>query len=259
MKRIAMVLLGSLGVQAASAGIYVELVDREISSGATQLSQKMYVQGGNGRFVDADGLVSIIKGNTMYFLDDNDQTYIVFDQATMTQLAKQLSSQLERQKEQIAKLPPDQRAQLEALLDEQGIKEVDAIDTGKSDKVEGRSCRVWEITRGGKPDDQICVVPFASLPGKENIQAVFASFAKVFEEMAKNVPTLAGMMSNEFDAQVKVNGFPVRSRAYDNGRLGEHEQLLKVWREEAVPASMFEIPAGYQPKQMGAPAPGPSF
>ena len=25
---------------------------------------------------------------------------------------------------------------------------------------------------------------------------------------------------------------------------------MKVWREEAVPASMFEIPAGYKQKQM---------
>jgi hypothetical protein len=29
------------------------------------------------------------------------------------------------------------------------------------------------------------VVPYSALPGKENFQALFASFAKVFEEMAK--------------------------------------------------------------------------
>ena len=61
----------------------------------------------------------------------------------------------------------------------------------------------------------------ASLPGKENFQAVFANFAKVFEEMAKSVPMLAGMMTNEFSAQAKVNGFPVRSRGYENGKLGD--------------------------------------
>ena len=64
------------------------------------------------------------------------------------------------------------------------------------------------------------------------------------------VPLLAGMMSNEFGAQAKVNGFPVRSRGYDNGQLGDDEQLMKVWREEAIPASMFEIPASYKRKQM---------
>jgi hypothetical protein len=58
------------------------------------------------------------------------------------------------------------------------------------------------------------------------------------------------MMSNEFGAQAKVNGFPARSRAYENGKLGDMEQLVSVWREEAIPASMFNVPAGYKQKQM---------
>ncbi len=253
MKRIAIALTGCFAAQAACAGVYVELVNRDIGAGTTELAQKMYVQGENGRFVDQDGNASIIKGNTMYFIDDSDQTYIAFDQATMAQLAKQLNAQLERQKEQIAKLPPEQRAELERLMPTAaGTGAVTAADTGKNDKVEGRACRIWDVSRNGQLDDQLCVVPYASLPGKENLQAIFANFAKVFEEMAKNVPTLAGMMTSEFDAQAKVNGFPVRSRAYDNGRLGNNEQLLKVWREEAIPASMFDIPAGYKPKKMSA-------
>ena len=95
------------------------------------------------------------------------------------------------------------------------------------------------------------MVPYSSLPGKENFQAVFANFARVFEEMAKSAPMLAGMMSNEFGAQAKVNGFPVRTRAYENGKLGNSEHSMSLWREEAIPASMFEVPAGYKQKSMG--------
>jgi hypothetical protein len=127
---------------------------------------------------------------------------------------------------------------------------VETVDTGKSDKVDGRACKVWDVKRNGELDDQLCVVPYSALPGKENFQAMFANFSKVFEEMAKSVPSLSGMMTNEFSAQTKVNGFPVRSRGYDNGKLGDEEQLVKVWREEAIPASMFEVPAGYKPKKM---------
>jgi hypothetical protein len=257
MKRIAVVLTGCFLAQAAAAGVYVELVDRDIPTGTTELAQKMYVQGGNGRFVDAQGKASIIKGGTMFMVDDADKTYIVFDKATMAQLAKQLATAMEKMKEQLAKMPPEQRAQIEQLMAKtpgmggEGQKwVVDAVDTGKSDKVDGRACRIWEIKRNNELDDQLCVVPYASLPGKENFQAVFASFAKVFEEMAKSVPMLSGMMTNEFEAQAKVNGFPVRSRGYENGKLGDREQLLKTWREEPVPASMFEIPAGYTQKSM---------
>jgi hypothetical protein len=251
---------------AARAGVYVELANHDIPGNKTDLAQKMYVEAGNGRFVDEEGRATIIKGNTMYIVDDRDQSYIAFDKATMAQLAKQISGAMDRMKEQLARMPPEQRAQIEAMMaktpgmggeTQQWVVEV--VDTGKSDKVDGRACRVWDVKRNGELDDQLCVVPYAQLPGKENFQAVFANFAKVFEEMAKSVPMLSGVMSNEFSAQAKVNGFPVRSRGYENGKLGDVEQVVKTWREESIPAAMFEIPAGYKPKQMTAPEAGPGI
>lgn len=262
MKRIARIFTGCVAgcfaAGTAFAGVYVELVNHDIPGNTSELAQKMYVEGGNGRFVDEDGRATIIKGNTMVIVDDSDQTYITFDKATMEQLSKQISAAMARMKDQLAKMPPEQRAQIEAMMaktpgmggeDQKWV--VDVVDTGKTEKVDGRSCRVWDVKRNGELDDQLCVVPFAQLPGKENFQAVFANFAKVFEEMAKSVPMLAGMMASEFSAQVKANGVPVRRRVYENGKLGDEETLVKTWREEAIPASMFEIPAGYKVKPMG--------
>ena len=239
----------------AFAGVYVETVDNNLSTGSSRLKQKMYVQNGSGRFVDDEGRVTLIKGGAMYIIDESDKSYITLDKATMDQLAKQLNAAMAQAKEQLAKLPPDQRAQMEQMMGGamggEGQKwTVEVADTGKTDKVDGRSCKVLNVTRNDQLDEQICVVPYASLPGKEDFQAVFASFAKVFEDLAKSAPMLAGKMENEFSAQKKANGFPLRRRAYENGTLINEESVVKVWREEAVPASMFEIPAGYKPKQM---------
>jgi hypothetical protein len=253
MKRIALGLAGCFAMRIASAGIYVELVENDTRTGSTSLLQKMYVQDGSGRFVDDGGRSSLIKGGTMYIIDESDKSYIVFDKATMEQLAAKIKALREQMKEQIAKLPPEERAQMEKQMgagEDAGSYTIDAIDTGKSDKVEGRTCKVWDIKRNGELDDQYCVVSFAQLPGKENLQAVFASFAKVFEEMAKSVPMLSGVMTNEFGALAKVNGYPMRIRQYERGKLDSIEQVVKVWREEAIPASMFEIPAGYTRKTM---------
>ena len=255
MKRIAMIAGGLVFAHAATAGVYVETVNHKIATGTTEPKQKMYVQNGSGRFVDPEGRASLIKGNTLYIIDDADKSYIVFDKATMEQVAKRLSEQMDRLKEQLAKLPPEQRAQLEqtmggALGLDGKERTVEVKDTGKTDKVDGRSCRVWEVTRDGQLDEQLCVVQYTALPGKENFSAVFGQFSKVFEDMAKSVPMLSGMMANEFSAQVKINGFPVRQRNYEDGKLADEETLVKVWREEAIPASMFEVPANYQRKQM---------
>ena len=260
MKRIAMTAAWLLAAQGAFAGVYVEQVDHNRTTNTTETKSKMYVQNGMGRIVDAEGRATLIKGDTLYIVDDKDKSYIVFDKATMQQLASKMNAQLAQLKEQLASLPPEQRAQAEQMMGpsaaamlsgESQQMTVDVADTGKSDKVDGRACKVWNVTRNGELDEQICVVPYSSLPGKEDFQKVFASFAKSFEEMAKSVPALSGMMSNEFSALVKTNGYPVRRQSYENGKLSELETLLKVWREEAMPASTFEIPAGYKLKQMG--------
>jgi hypothetical protein len=254
MKRTYLLALAVVAAHTASAGVYVEMVDHDIKTDKSTLAQKMYVQNGNGRFVDAEGHATLIKNGTFYVIDDADKSYVAVDKATMEQLAKKISAAMEQVKEQLAALPPDQRAQMEKMMPGMSGDDkkwtVEVFDTGKSDTVDGRACRIWDVKRGGELDDQLCVVPYSALPGKENFQVMFANFAKVFEEIAKSVPMLSGMMTNEFSAQSKVNGFPVRSRGYEKGKLGDDEQLLKVWREEAIPASMFEIPAGYKQKQM---------
>jgi hypothetical protein len=254
MKRISLIVLGALGAQAVSAGVYVEMVDRDLASGNTELSQRMYVQSGLGRFVDAGGRATLIKNGTLYIIDDADKSYIAFDKATMEKLAKKINAAMAQMKDQLAKLPPEQRAQIEQTMPGMGGADkkwtVEALDTGKSDEVDGRNCRLWDIRRNRELDDQLCVVPYSALPGKENFQAVFANFARVFEEMAKSAPMLAGMMNNEFGAQARVNGFPVRTRGYENGKLGTSEHSVSLWREEDIPASMFEVPAGYTQKQM---------
>jgi hypothetical protein len=257
MKRITIAVLGltlAVGAMAARAGVYVETVDRNLTTGTTGPAQKMYVQGGNGRFVDGEGLVTIIRNGTLTMIDDRKKTYSNFDKATMEKLGKSVTAAMEQMKEQLAQLPPEQRAQVEQMLNAKmpgmagGGKQwtVEAQDTGRTDTVDGRKCRLWDIKRNGELDEQLCVVPFSALPGKENFQEVFASFARVFEEMAKSVPMLTGIMSTEFDAQTKVNGFPVRTRPYENGKLAPEEQVMRVWREEAIPAAMFEVPAGYR-------------
>ncbi len=145
---------GALAAQAASAGVYVEMVDHDIKSNKTELAQKIYVQNGNGRFVDAEGHATLIKNGTFYIIDDKDKSYVMFDKATMEQLAKKISEAMEKMKEQLAQLPPEQRAQMEQMMPglSGGDKKwtVEVIDTGKSDKVDGRNCRIWDVKRDGK-------------------------------------------------------------------------------------------------------------
>ena len=67
----------------------------------------------------------------MYMVDDTDKTYIVFDKATMEQLAKKLNEAMAKMKEQMAKLPPEQRAQMEQMMGGAGADRRKAVDRGR--------------------------------------------------------------------------------------------------------------------------------
>src|SRR5215207_8030513 len=116
MKRIHLIALATLAAHSASAGVYVEMVDHDIKANKSTLAQKMYVQNGSGRFVDAEGHATLIKNGTFYIIDDTDKSYVAVDKATMEQLAKKISAAMEQVKEQLAALPPDQRAQMEKMM-----------------------------------------------------------------------------------------------------------------------------------------------
>ena len=143
------------------------LVDHDIKANTTELAQKIYVQNGNGRFVDADGHATLIKDGTLYIIDDTDKTYVVFDKATMEQLAKKISEAMEKMKEQLAQAAaraarPDGTDDARHVGRADSKWTVEVVDTGKSDKVDGRNCRSGTSSANGKLDDQICVVPYSA-------------------------------------------------------------------------------------------------
>ena len=235
------------------------MVLHDIKANTTELSQKMYVQNGAGRFVDPEGRSSIIKGDTMYVIDESEKSYMVLDKATMEQLGKQLSAEMEQLKEQLAKMPPEQRAQMEQMM---GIQ-----SDGDGGQMGSRSRRHRQVRQGGRTRLQGLgreaqrQARRSALRGPLFVLARQGRFPggvprtsrRCSRRWARTIPTLAGMMSSEFSALAKVNGFPVRTRNYENGRLADDEQLVKVWREETIPAAMFEVPAGYTQKKMPMP------
>ena len=111
---------------------------------------------------------------------------------------------------------------------------------------------MWNLLKNGAVDEEHCVVPYASLPGKEDI-------AKAYRELwnAFVAGTAGGLMSVEDYAKARqsIDGYPVRSRSFDDdGKLRKSETVMTHWVEESLPTSTFEIPAEY--KKVSPPEPG---
>ena len=92
----------------------------------------------------------------------------------MEKLAIQINAAMEKMKEQLSKLPPEQRAQVEQMMRRRCRGSTARSTSSKPstpesrDKVDSRACRIWDVKRNGELDEQLCVVPYSALPGKEN-------------------------------------------------------------------------------------------
>lgn len=247
-------LVGALLVAgSASAGVRIETTVRDTSTLAPKgMTQVTEVQDGAVRSSSSEGSV-LLKSGKMIMIDDKHKTYTEMDKATMEGYAKKANAAMAQMQEQMKNMPPEQRAQMEKMMG--GMKMpgmsgkpsvFDAKDTGKTDTVEGRKCRIWQMTQDGALIDEMCVVPFSSLPGKEDMQKTMKELAEAFSGMSNAAPGAA----EQIKMRNSVNGYPVRSRPYLNGKPQGVETVLKSWTETNIPAVRFEIPAGYKKKDL---------
>jgi hypothetical protein len=238
----------------ASAGVRFETVIRDTGTQAPKSTQVTEVQDGAVRSTSPEGAV-LLKGGKMIMIDDRHKTYTEMDQAAMEAYANKANAAMAQMQEQLKNMPPAQRAQMEKMMGgmkmpgtSAGSMVFDAKDTGRSDTVEGRKCRIWHFTQDGNVIDEMCVVPFSSLPGKEDMQKTMKQLAEAFAGMANAVPGAA----EQVKVRNSVNGYPVRSRPYLNGKPQGIESVLKSWTETNIPAATFQVPAGYKKKDLPA-------
>jgi hypothetical protein len=244
----------------AFAGTHVENITRDIKTKAQQGdTQTMLLQDGMLRVNAAAGSSMILKGSNMLMIDDKNKQYREMTKEEMKKMAEQGATAMARIREQLKNMKPEQRAEMERVMGKQipgGLGAMDgtgkpdvyeAKNLGKSATVEGRQCQLWTMSRNGELSTELCVVPFATLPGSEDFGKAFKGMAEAFGDLAKTMPGA----EQTAKAYASINGYPVRTRYFDgSGKFRPTENILTKWVIESIPASSFQVPAGYKKMQM---------
>jgi hypothetical protein len=248
----------------AYGGVYIESVTRDKLSAAETSTQRMYVQDGMARIESSlSASITLFKGETLYVLDTTRKTYMAMDAATLERTMGAMSDVMKKMQERLASMPPEQRAMMENMMKQNGMpgaggpaKAVvfDAIPLAATERAAGRSCKSWDITRDGAPHSQVCVVPYAGLPGKDDIQALAQRMSALLAKLPENLRGQynGNPLQQNNALSAKLNGVPFITRNYRNGVLDGKETLVKTWQEQAVATKQFEIPADYVKQEMPA-------
>jgi hypothetical protein len=125
--------------------------------------------------------------------------------------------------------------------------------TGGADSVNGFDCEVYEVWRGGARERELCVTGWDNVAGGHEVAGIFYEMGEFMTEMLDSLPKIGGggSLGDETYEHIKeMNGFPVRTREYDdNGKLAGQSSLISSKEADFDPAD-FEPPKNYKRKDI---------
>ena len=238
------------------AGTVMETVSRDLGDPGNATTITTYAQDGRLRVEPRPGdSVMIFKDDVIYNVNRKDRTYVVMDRATMKRMADQINPALKQMQEQLAKMPPEQRAQMEKMMGGRAAgmmsdEPQEIRKTERTGKASGYPCSYVEVHQGGALTDEFCVVSVNALKGSQDLLASAKKMSALMKEMFANLdaPWLKDMVSKHADYE-KIGGIPVLTRHFADGKAA-HETAMQAIRSESLAASLFDVPAGYAKKDM---------
>jgi hypothetical protein len=192
--------------------------------------------------------VTIFDGGkqALYIIDPSRKTYVEMTKADVDRLSAQVQGAMTQMQAQLEKLPPAQRAQMEAMM--KGRGGVATLPAG-SDKVGRWTCDKYDLMLGGQKIGEICSVNPTALGFGATDFNVMGQMAAFYSGMAPQVVSqLPGVSGID---QFGSSGFPVRTVMMNQGQAMTTTEVIEAGRQ-TFPDSLFVVPAGFTKQDMAS-------
>jgi len=227
---------GAAGAFAASDDLTI--VTKHTHDGKPAGTSTSYLSSDHVRMAREEGNETIVdlKTGVMTTLDSKKKTYFTVTKQDMEELGAKMKERMNT---------PEMKKAMEMMGSMASGMTFDVKKTGASRKIAGFSCEEWTITMGALSTIKECVTTELQYP------AHAWDAYKEFSESMKNMMSAFGPMAKsgaELAEKVKnMKGFPVASStAIDvmGNKTTTESEVIEV-RRGSIPASAWEIPAGY--------------
>lgn len=190
--------------------------------------------------------------DVFWMVDTKAKTYTEMTRQDIESMANTMDAAMKKMQEQMAKMPPEQREMMEKMMKQgmpgAGTKSKTTYKKTGSGKVGSWACDKYESYQDGVKKSEMCVVDPLLLGFTVGDFQAMKDMAKPFEKLAKDMQSM--MPQDGVDGAPK--GAPVKTTTFDNGKA-KSETLIKSVKKGALPASLFELPAGLTKKSMAMP------
>lgn len=247
----------------ASAALVLSLASSALA-GMTAVMQghgrqsTIYVEGSRMRMEHGGegGVVWLFDAEKkqLTILDPKAKTYSEANEADMKAAGARFKAQMDAARRQMesamAKMPPAQRAQMEAMMAKRGQtsktpppEPTSFEPTGAKSTVAGFACDGYREVRGGQTRAEGCYIPWGPAVSREDLKPLRAMSEFMSDMIPPGMDAGRATIADQFG---KAPGFPALRAAVDaSGKKSDEERLVSLTRG-AVPADKFAVPAGFK-------------
>ena len=215
----------------------------QIQIESTRMRAESTGPGGEKRVVMFDGTRQV-----MTLVDTEKKTYTEVTKDEMERVAGQLADAMARLEGLRASMPPEQRAQMEAMMKGRGGPNLAPMQYRKAGKGEAGkwSCDRYEGYQGEQKTAEICTVEPQALGVTVADFAVMQQFTGFFSRL---FPDMSQQMFSLGSAAQGFSGVPVK-RTFTAGGRDATSEIVEVTRQ-SFPDSSYAVPAGYKKESFG--------
>jgi len=232
-------------VSAICAAQGLTITSKTTSSDGATTTETGYISGDHVRWASPDGEI-IIDGKTgsMTTINNKKKTYFVTTRQDIDAMAAKIkekmnSPEMQRMREAMKSLPPEQQKRMGGMFD---VKVEKA--TG-SRTIAGYKCENWTVSMGQMSRTEECVTTDLKFPPQA--WQMYRDFAASMKSLMAAMGPMGANMKTMQDEFAKMRGFPLASSTTVSvmGRTSVTSNEVTGIKSGPIPASAWEIPAGY--------------
>ena len=266
MKKISaiLIILSICISQHLRAGVVLEMVTKNATGTETETS-RIYAESGKVRIDNIGGSHNsetsiIFRDKQLLMLNHRDKTYSIMDDGMFDEMNSQMSAAMRQMEEQMAKVPPEQRAMMERMMKGRMKTFAPSPQVTPTFRVDALglsewgpySCTQYAVYDNTEKVQEVCAASMDQIEGSGEVMGAFKAMAEFMKKMTASLPFASGMTGSPTEMMDQFDGFPVHTLHYDNGKLRQ-EVSLESATEQALGEDLFNPPASYQRQDMMKP------
>ena len=237
------------------AGMAMEMVTTN-TAGSETARTRIFA---DGEYVRMDELEQgertsvIFLGDRFVVLDHQDKSYIVMDEAMLNEVSSQISQAMKQMEQQLASMPPEQRAMAEQMMKSQMggmMRQQEApppptVQSLGKGKWQSYDCSRYAVIERGEKTQEVCAAPLSDIDGSEAMLDAFRGMTGFINKMTESMPMRSEGGFNPGELIDQINGFPVHMVDFEGGEPTGETSMESV-AEQDVDPDMFTTPDDYQ-------------